>query len=88
MSILDHNSQYDIKKVQPHDDDDDENAFGKCFWFSGSMRKRKKKHLLVKEEKEELIQAPLPTIQLESSLPPNDDSVSYTHLTLPTIYSV
>ena len=82
MSILDHNSQYDIKKVQPHDDDDDENAFGKCFWFSGSMRKQKKKHLLVKEEKEELIQAPLPTvqlesipttIQLESSPPPNDD---------------
>lgn len=66
MSILDHNTQYDIKKVQP---DDDDNAFGKCFWFSGSMRKQKKKHLMAKEEN--LIQASVTPVQLKSI--PSDD---------------
>ena len=47
MSILDHNSQYDIQKIQQGD----ENAFGKCFWFSGSMKRQKKKHVIVQEEK-------------------------------------
>ncbi|XP_066925330.1 uncharacterized protein [Clytia hemisphaerica] len=47
MSILDHNSQYEIVEVEP-----DENAFGKMFWFSGSMKRQKKKQILAAERAE------------------------------------
>ena len=47
MSILDHNSQYEIAEVTP-----DENAFGKMFWFSGSMKRQKKKQILAAERAE------------------------------------
>lgn len=74
MSILDHNSQYEITDM----DSMDGSGFGKFFWFSGSMKRQKKKDIMraraaaqAQLEAPDLQQEPLQTPELPPSPPPS-----------------